>query len=138
MGGGGGTIKMYFDTTERLHVYVSRARTLSVFNPDGTLAEQRRDEVAATIDSSMNMHARDREGTIYSIVTPSFYPRVRKTTPDGTESIIIAVPLYLLIFQGPLPAWFIAAIGMGLAALADSLEKKKKSRAKLPSSRKRA
>jgi hypothetical protein len=138
IGGGGGRITMYFDSTELLHVYVSKARTLYIFNPDGTLVKKGKDEVASTIDSSINRHARDREGNTYSTVSPSFYPRVRKTTPEGKESIIVAVPLYLLIFQGPIPAWFIAAIGMGLAALADSLEKKKKSRAKLPSSRKRS
>jgi len=124
VGGGGGRIIMYFDTKERLHVYVAKARILQVYHPDGTLAGKRKDEVAASIDSSINSTARDRDGNTYRIRTPSFYPRVFRITPEGQQSVIVAVPLYLLLFQGPMPAWCIGAIGMGLLVFRDALEKR--------------
>lgn len=118
VGGGGGKITMDIDDKERLQAYVSKARTLYICNPDGTIEKQKKDVSAG----SVNTEVTDNEGNIYSIVTPSIYPRVRKTTPDRKESIIVAVPLHLLIFQGPLPTWIILFIGIVLTIVVEILK----------------
>jgi hypothetical protein len=95
---------------DRLIVYDLRGDLISAGDFPGTMSVRARNRT------------RDSLGNIYTL-EGALSPKVIKQTPSGRKSDIVTTPIWLWIFQAPLPAWAFLLIGFLPAALLRAISK---------------
>jgi hypothetical protein len=97
---------------DRLIVYDLQGDLISAGDFPGTMSVRARNKT------------RDSFGNIYTLEGALFL-KVIKQTPTGRKSPIVTTPIWLWIFQAPLPAWAFLFMGFLPAALLRAISKRR-------------
>ncbi len=118
---------MRINDDDLLEVYAVRPDKVYVFDSAGQLRSTRTVSPYFTFGSGhVEGRANNDKGDVFEVRTGALFPHVVKVAANGRETTVVRTPWHKWIWMGPLPAWGFAAMGIGLLAWADKLNKAKR------------
>ena len=113
-GSSGGAFRIRINEDDQLEVATARNDKLYLFDKSGNLVRERSNVGHYFSDFGKTGESRfydDKEDATYLRKGYPIRSHVIKRDSTGRENIIIRTPFCKWVFQSPLPAWFIGAIG---------------------------
>jgi len=126
---GGGSFDIWLEDNAHLHVVTSRTDRHDVFNLSGILLKSTKvasnEEDRLLFKKAGGLNEQDIFGNTYAIESPEWFPKVRKVTPNGEESVVIKDPYYFWLAKAPQPLWIVGLVGLIMTVIFVKIIKKK-------------
>lgn len=129
IGLGGGDFNIWLEDDNQIHTISERTSTHKIFDLNGQIVKSTKirsdQEYMALHQKAGGLKEQDAYGNSYSILSPKWFPKVVKLTPEGEQFVLIQDPLYLWLVKMPQPLWLIIALGGTMALILGKIIKKK-------------
>lgn len=126
---GGGSFYIWLEDNNHLHVVTSRTDRHDVFNLSGILLKSPKvtsnEENRLLFIKAGGISEQDIFGNNYAIESPEWFPKVRKVTVNGEESVVIKDPYYFWLAKAPQPILIVGLIGLIMTVIFVKIIKKK-------------